>query len=409
MPLRIITYCLMSDMMEEPKDLIMGQLLQAGEPSPLTPDVIQLLQRRITPETSLPSMQFLFRMFGVPCFPRGELVVVAGKAKSGKTLFLSLLMAASMKQKILALERNTDESPLRVMWYDTEQSEQSTQDILVNRIYPLACPEDGNESLFAFNLRCKSWEERLQLFSAGVAYLKPDLVVLDGVRDLLADINDGVEAQRITEMLMTLAQTHQCCIVCVLHQNKSDSDHTLRGWIGTELTNKVFEVYTCEKLKGYATFKVKQEHTRKHDIDRELYYTIDSDTGLPEACAKPQEQPRDAQGRWMSPRQNPTPSEKWEMLNQKYITRHPEDAKQPWEWNVRRLFSDAFAGKDVLPYNTLMGIALGLSHINDKDQYYAAYRKAISENVIREVRHPSTGQQMVMLANSRLEFEDAPF
>ena len=30
-------------------------------------------------------MEFLFRLFGKPCFPRGELVAITGKAKSGKT------------------------------------------------------------------------------------------------------------------------------------------------------------------------------------------------------------------------------------------------------------------------------------------------------------------------------------
>ena len=247
------------------------------------------------------------------------------------------------------------------------------------------------------------------MFAAGIAYLQPDLVVLDGVRDLIADINDGVEAQRITEQLMTLAQQHHCCIVCVLHQNKSDSDRNLRGWIGTELTNKVFEVYSCEKLKDRQMFKVEQTHTRKYDIGRELYYTVDRETGLPVACDRPAEQPRDAQGRWVSPRQNPTEEEKWQSLNPTYIIRHPEGTKPAWEWNLRRLFSDALAGKDCLPYGTLMGIALGLSHISDKQVYYTAYKQAIEQGIIIEHKHPSTVQQLVSLAGGRLQFEDLPF
>ena len=64
------------------------------------------------------------------------------------------------------------------------------------------------------------------------------MVVLDGVRDLMADINDGVNAQAIVEKLMRLAQDTNCCIVCVLHQNKGNEDRNPRGWIGTELMNK---------------------------------------------------------------------------------------------------------------------------------------------------------------------------
>ena len=369
-------------------------------PCPVSPAVVDLLKHRITPESDVKPIEYLFRMFGVPCFPRGELVAVAGKAKSGKTYFLSLLMAVFRG---------------KVMWYDTEQSEQSTQDILVNRIrsiesFPsVQSAVDKDHELHAFNVRCESWESRLAMFAAGIAYLQPDLVVLDGVRDLLSDINDGVEAQRITEQLMALAQQHHCCIVCVLHQNKSDSDRNLRGWIGTELTNKVFEVYSCEKLRDRQTFKVEQTHTRKYDIGRELYYVVDRETGLPVACDRPMEQPRDAQGRWVSPRQNPTEEEKWESLNPTYIVRRPEGSEPAWEWNLRRLFSDALAGKDCLPYGTLMGIALGLSHISDKQVYYNVYKQAIEQGIIVESRHPSTGQQLVSLAGGRLPFEDLPF
>ena len=50
--------------------------------------------QRITAEMALPPLEFLFKMNDKPCFPRGELVTVSGKAKSGKTFFLTLLMAA---------------------------------------------------------------------------------------------------------------------------------------------------------------------------------------------------------------------------------------------------------------------------------------------------------------------------
>ena len=88
-----------------PKELINGQLLQAREACPVSPDVMNLLKRRITPESDVLPMEYLFRIFNTPCFPRGELVAVAGKAKSGKTFFTSMLMAACLTPKVLALER----------------------------------------------------------------------------------------------------------------------------------------------------------------------------------------------------------------------------------------------------------------------------------------------------------------
>ena len=82
--------------MTQIESLIREELAQAGEPSKFTPAVARLFENRITPESKVPEMDFLFRMFGTPCFPRGELVAVAGKAKSGKTFFLSLLMSKAI-------------------------------------------------------------------------------------------------------------------------------------------------------------------------------------------------------------------------------------------------------------------------------------------------------------------------
>ena len=111
------------------KDPISGELSLAGTATPsepMTPEEI-LDASRVTPKTPLPPMEHLFLMYGKPCFYRGELTANCGKAKSGKTLFLSILMACTMREqpeqnedgsenhaKILALERVSDK-PIRVL------------------------------------------------------------------------------------------------------------------------------------------------------------------------------------------------------------------------------------------------------------------------------------------------------
>ena len=69
------------------------ELSHAGEATTLSPKMLMLEKLRITPEKELPPMDFLFRLFGKPCFPRRELVAITGKAKSGKTFVTSMLMA----------------------------------------------------------------------------------------------------------------------------------------------------------------------------------------------------------------------------------------------------------------------------------------------------------------------------
>lgn len=283
--------------------LISEALSHAGEDQQTVERLTRLEKRRITPSRELPPMEFLFRLFGKPCFPRGELVGLTGRPKSGKTFVSSILMSLCFREEVLTMTRMSP-TPLRVLWYDTEQSDESTQDILCNRIMPMIYPNSpptderdlmadlfGNDSspggmdgpFSVFNVRQEPWLERMPLLEAAINHCRPDFVIVDGIRDLVNDINDGVLAQDTIERLMHLASEMHCCIVCILHQNKNAEDKNLRGWIGTELTHKAFEVYDCEK-GGDRVFSLSQHLTRKYDILDTLKYIV-NDNGIPQiAC-----------------------------------------------------------------------------------------------------------------------------
>ena len=386
---------------QENIDLVKEVLSEAT----MTEEERLLKSYRITPETKLPPMQPLFKMFDTPCFYRGELVAACGKAKSGKTLFLSIIMAAGLTEKVMALEREghtdlTDSAgnavvqttppygtppdsggelkPLRVLWVDTEQSQQSTQDIMVNRIIPLANQSVGSErsvcdldaSLFAFNLRGLGFEKRREMVEAAVRTVKPDIVIIDGIKDLITDINDAVQATQIMEHLMALAQRYNCCIVNVLHQNKSEADRNMRGSIGTELTNKAFEVYECEYLERHKLFRVTQTLSRRQRMSRRLCYVLSKD-GLPEACDEPQEQPRDELGRWVS-------------------------VKSKSE-SLVKLFNEAMEGRTQRKFNELMAVALKKCGVTDAQAYYALVKEAEEQGIIRKAIHPDTKESWVVL------------
>lgn len=409
-------------MNQERFDLIREVLSETA----MTDDERMLMAYRITTKTRLPPMQPLFKMFDTPCFYRGELVAACGKAKSGKTLFLSVIMAACLTEKVMALERhtenvshtdstdNTDKKPLRVLWVDTEQSQQSTQDIIVNRIIPLIenCHTDNTDdtdsthscqaqpvpkalseiseisvcdkksvksvgsvcdldsTFFAFNLRGLGFEKRRAVVEAAVRTVQPDIVIIDGIKDLITDINDAVQATHIMEHLMALAQRYNCCIVNVLHQNKSEADRNMRGSIGTELTNKAFEVYECEYLERHKVFRVTQTLSRRQRMNRRLCYAL-SKEGLPETCDEPQEQPRDELGRWMS-------------------------VKSKSEALVK-LFNEAMEGRTQRKFNELMAVALKKCGVADAKTYYGLVKEAEEQGIIRKVIHPDTKESWVEL------------
>lgn len=239
----------------------------------------EILSRRITPDTHIPSHDFLFRWDDRPCFARGELVALTGKAKSGKTFVCSLLMALAIRPQIMGISRLHDE-PLRVVWIDTEQSEDSTQEILSHRIGKLINQPIPDDQFFVYNLRRDNWQERFNLANLCIVHAKPDLVIFDGIRDVVGDINNYTEAQNVLEKLLSLASWSGACIVCVLHQNKSIEDKTLRGALGTELQNKSYETYECQKDPDTRLFTLRQTATRKYDITQKLEFTVDQE-GLP--------------------------------------------------------------------------------------------------------------------------------
>ncbi len=368
------------------------ELEHAGEETALSPQMLLLEQLRITPEKELPKMDFLFRLFGKPCFPRRELVAITGKAKSGKTFVTSMLMACCQSRDVLAFQRVGDK-PLRVLWYDTEQSDESTQDILRNRIMKLAADEHGltqtdlfdaeNNSLSkeevrenpcqsaaifdVFNVRAVAWKERRSLLCEAVTRCKPDLVIVDGIRDLVNDINDGMLAQEVMEELMHLATEHKCCIVCVLHQNKGSEDHNLRGWIGTELMNKAFEVYACEKLMPKRIFKVEQTLTRKYDIEQKLYFEVDP-KGLPRLTAVPVEDT----GEDGNASQLPS-------LNRKYVVNEDDGS---WHIDLPKLIGDVMVGREQITGSELKEQVCNRANIGSWKFYNKLLEQAVNERII---------------------------
>ena len=383
-------------------NLIAEELAKAGT----DPELIAKLKKdRITVDKELPPMEFLLKLFDVPCCPRGELVAFTGKAKSGKTFVMSMMMAAASAAEALAFRRTTFE-PLQMLWIDTEQSDQSTQDILRNRLIPMVIssppklggargglkertdslaqttPPYGHPSYSGgetfpeylydiFNVRTESWQERLPLLMAAIDMCRPDLVILDGVRDLVDDINNGQLAHDVTERLMRVAQQARCCIVCVIHQNKAAEDRTLRGSIGTELTNKAFEVYECEKMMPSRTFVLTQKLTRKYDITDSLYFTVD-DRGLPQQVGAP------AAGEVKTvvtveviARQSG--------LKAKYLIVHDDGS---WEVNYQQLFRDALARMGELCGGELRDRVMGLCGMKSAFQYSELLEKAKAGGIL---------------------------
>lgn len=373
--------------MKEEKKLLADELPLAGQLSAVTPQLLKLDGFRITSETVVPEEEFLMRMYGKPCLPRRDLTAVTGMEKCGKTFFTSMLMACCTKRQVLELER-IREQPLKVMWYDTEQSRQSTKGIYVDRVGKMVQPEDGDNAVMdetnylIYNVRACTYKERMEYLITGIETYHPDLVIVDNVSDLLPSVNDADESQRVIAQLMELATLGNCNIVVVIHVNRSGDKRNLRGWLGTEVLHKSFEVFCCEQVPSSELYSVEQLLTRKYRIPEKMYYRI-TDEGLPEESDKPSLQSEDDDNAQPRRKSKPYISRKQVgSFNKKYIIENDSNAKEPYDWNVKMLFADAMGGCSCISPDMLREKVMKLSHIQMVHYYDKVFREAESQGFV---------------------------
>ena len=214
----------------------------------------------------------------VPVFTRGNISCISGKAKSRKTFLINLLTSQFLELSHTA----------KVIIYDSEQAlfhvQRSTK-----RIHRLLDWDEckNNSQLRVFALRELSPEQRTEFVADTIARFKPDLVFIDGVRDLLHDFNNITESSDIVNLLMKLSSENDCHICCVLHENKGDA--SLRGHAGTELMNKAETVISVSKPPDCNHSTVEPKVCR--NLPFEKFHFIVNDNGLPQLCS-PQIKPK---------------------------------------------------------------------------------------------------------------------
>lgn len=181
----------------------------------------------------------------------GNFSASTGKGKSKKTFNVCAIVAAAMTgRRILCYQAHFPEGKRKVLYFDTEQSSYHCHRVL-ERINLLAgFPADRDNGLMEFvMLREFSPTDRIRIIELALA-AHPDvgLVVIDGLRDLLFDINSSTEAGDVIGLLMRWTSQYNIHIHTVLHLNKGDDN--VRGHIGTELNHKaetILQVTRSEK------------------------------------------------------------------------------------------------------------------------------------------------------------------
>lgn len=208
--------------------------------------LLKYIRLNVTEQYDFP--QEIVQIDGVTIATLGNFSASTGKPKSKKTFNVSAIVASALSGKeVLKYKATLPSCKKRILYIDTEQSKCHCHKVL-HRILTLAgLPTDQeNENIDFFVLREYTPDQRRDIIQWALHEQQNiGLVIIDGIRDLIHDINSPGESLDIINELMRWSSYYELHIHTVLHLNKGD-DNT-RGHIGTELNNKAETILQISK------------------------------------------------------------------------------------------------------------------------------------------------------------------
>lgn len=212
----------------------------------------------------------------------GNFSASTGKAKSKKTFNVSALAAASLANgRVLQYRAKLPDDKRKILYVDTEQSRFHCHNVMQRILRLAGLPENIDcDNLVFFGLREYSPGLRLRLIEYALQKHEGfGLVIIDGIRDLMLDINNPGESVNLINKLMQWSSRYNLHIHCVLHLNKGDDN--VRGHIGTELSNKAETVLVISKSATEANIsEVRPLNIRDKDF-KPFAFKVNNE-GLPE-------------------------------------------------------------------------------------------------------------------------------
>ncbi len=211
----------------------------------------------------------------IPIGTYGNLSVVSAPPKTKKTFFISLLASVYLSgSNIYGGKIKGHRSNGHLIHIDTEQGLWHCQKVF-KRVYDMN--SNINPDIYhTFGLRTVSFKQRIQFIEYYLSQKikEPSLVIIDGIADLVSDVNNLQESNDCVQKLMEWTANYNCHIINVIHNNFGSSKMT--GHLGSLLekkcethieleantVNKEWVTVHCKRSRGFAfetfSFKVNE-------------------------------------------------------------------------------------------------------------------------------------------------------
>ena len=219
-------------------------------------------------------------MYPTPLATLGNIIFVQAPPKSTKTFFVSLLSAVYLggNSQVYAGGLKGHRDGRCLYHFDTEQGR-----FHASRVFKRTLRMTGldNECYHTYGLRSLSAEDRID-FIEYCLYDKQNaenigMVIIDGVADLVNDVNDIHASNNAIQKLMRWSQELNCTILTVIHTNIGTDKPT--GHLGSALQKKCETAIQLDKVKDHNEVLVSCKQSRNFPFE-DFAYKIDG-VGLP--------------------------------------------------------------------------------------------------------------------------------
>ena len=226
------------------------------------------------------------QMLPIPIGTYGNFSFVQAPPKTKKTFFISLLssvyLSGSNNFGGNIKGHRTNQCLIHI---DSEQGKWHAQRVFKRAID--MSDLDGSQCYYTFALRQIGYKQRIDF----IEYLlktkvqNTGLLIIDGIADLVSDVNNLEESNRCIQKLMEWSSIYNCHIITVIHSNFGSDKPT--GHLGSFLekkaetqiqleantVNKEWVTVKCKRSRGYAfeTFSFKINDLGLPEVVGDLY------------------------------------------------------------------------------------------------------------------------------------------
>lgn len=228
--------------------------------------------------------QYGYRSVKTPIVSYGNFAFIHAAPKTMKTFTISLLAATYLAdgnsfENLVCGPIKGHRKGKRLAWFDTEQGSSHAANAF-NRVFKMT-DEKYRDECDLFFLRSIGYKARVEAIEH---YLETTenvgLVIIDGVADLIAEVNSLEETNYIAQKFMTWTEKYQVALISCIHSNHGSSKPT--GHLGSALEKKTETQIELKRGQGESKYVFMSCKNSRNTSFDELSLSINQKLELPE-------------------------------------------------------------------------------------------------------------------------------